>query len=330
MLWGHLKAAVDFLVQILYFLILEFAFGSFIVSVSLWRFSICSFILFFKALNMFATMAGLLQFWTWLSTPQHTPYSEVWPFQGFKRWSVVLTEISLQSGLIPAPPISRITHLPCSYRWSLLSPEEFCLPLAGWISTWTSRAPSHTPLFQDPVLQTPAASAPQNCDLLPISMWPHSAWRSPPCTLQPRKMLQAESGQSVVGLTLFPLSSNDKSEFQMWASTAISVDNSVHHYNSTSPEFSGVWSLVWIGRRYNRSSVVSDYHWAYESHTQLCCLVLLARTTRASQAPPQTAHLLVPKLVAKHPRTLVLGASCIPVTFCSATWCACGEWPVSR
>ena len=35
MLWGRLKAAVDFLVQILYFLILEFAFGSFIVSVSL-------------------------------------------------------------------------------------------------------------------------------------------------------------------------------------------------------------------------------------------------------------------------------------------------------
>lgn len=130
--------------------------------------------------------------------------------------------------------------------------------------------------------------------------------------------------------SLFPLSSNDKSEFQMWASTAISVDNSVHYYNSTSPEFSGVWSLVWIGRRYNRSSVVSDYHWAYESHTQLCCLVLLARTTRVSQAPPQTAHTLVPKLVAKHPRMLVLGASCIPVTFCSATWCACGEWPVSR
>ena len=158
----------------------------------------------------------------------------------------------------------------------------------------------------------------------------HSAWTSPPCTLHPRKMLQAASGQLVGGLTLFPLSSNDKSEFQMWASTAISVDNSVHHCNSTSAEFSGVWSLVWVVCWYNRSSIVSDYHWACESHTQLCCLVLLVRTTRVSQAPPQTAHPLVLNLVAKHPGMLVLGASCIPVTLCSATWCACGEWPVSR
>lgn len=151
-----------------------------------------------------------------------------------------LTEISLWSGLIPASPVSRITHLPCSYRWSLLSPEEFCLPLAAWISTWTSGAPSHNPFFRTLSYKLQLLQHHRTVICFPYQCDHHSAWRSLPCTLHPSKMLQAESEQSVVRLTLFPLSSNDKSEFQMWASTAISVDNSMHHCNSTSPEFSGV------------------------------------------------------------------------------------------
>lgn len=116
---------------------------------------------------------------------------------------------------------------------------EFCLPLAAWISH-ELQGPLHiTPFFRTLSYKLQLLQHHRTVICFPYQCDHHSAWRSLPCTLHLARCSRQKVNSRLWGSLCFP-SSNDKSEFQMWASTAISVDNSMHHCNSTSPEFSGV------------------------------------------------------------------------------------------